>query len=96
MTAGRIALFALRVGDCDAAIRFFTQALRFTLLEDTDQGGGKRGVVVAPPGGQGSAVRCCWRARPTNAGAPRWATSSVAGWGCSCTPAALPQPMPTC
>ena len=29
MTTGRIALFALLVADDDAAIRFFTQALRF-------------------------------------------------------------------
>ena len=56
MTAGRIALFALLVADYDAAIDFFTRALRFTLLEDTDQGGGKRWVVVAPPGGQGGAL----------------------------------------
>jgi catechol 2,3-dioxygenase-like lactoylglutathione lyase family enzyme len=56
MTTGRIALFALLVADYDAAIAFFTRALRFTLLEDTDQGGGKRWVVVAPPGGQGGAL----------------------------------------
>ena len=56
MTTGRIALFALLVADYDAAIAFFTQALRFTLVDDTDQGGGKRWVVVAPPGGQGGAL----------------------------------------
>ncbi len=40
---------ALVVRDYDEAIAFFTQALRFTLIEDTDMGGGKRWVVVAPP-----------------------------------------------
>jgi len=40
---------ALVVRDYDEAIAFFTQVLRFTLIEDTDMGGGKRWVVVAPP-----------------------------------------------
>jgi catechol 2,3-dioxygenase-like lactoylglutathione lyase family enzyme len=56
MTGDRLALFALLVADYDTAIDFFTRALRFTLVEDTDQGGGKRWVVVAPPGGQGGAL----------------------------------------
>lgn len=56
MTTGRIALSALLVADDDTAIAFFTQALRFSLVEDTDPGGGKRWVVVAPPGGQGGAL----------------------------------------
>ena len=34
----------------DEAIAYFTQVLGFTLREDTDLGGGKRWVVVAPPG----------------------------------------------
>lgn len=56
MSASRIAQFALLVADYDEAIDFFTRALRFRLVEDSDQGGGKRWVVVAPPGGQGSAL----------------------------------------
>ena len=56
MTVSRLALFALLVADYDEAIDFFTRALRFQLVEDTDQGGGKRWVVVAPPGGQGGAL----------------------------------------
>ena len=44
-------LVALLVRDYDEAIAFFTQALRFDLVEDTDRGGGKRWVVVAPRGG---------------------------------------------
>lgn len=56
MTSSRLALFALLVADYDDAIDFFTRALRFRLVEDTDQGAGKRWVVVAPPGGQGGAL----------------------------------------
>ena len=47
---------ALVVRDYDEAIAFFTQALRFTLIEDTDMGHGKRWVIVAPAGGQGAAL----------------------------------------
>lgn len=45
-----IASVALVVREYDEAIAFFTDALRFTLLEDTPMGGGKRWVVVAPQG----------------------------------------------
>ena len=41
---------ALVVRDYDEAIRFFTEALGFTLVEDTPQAG-KRWVRVLPPGG---------------------------------------------
>ncbi len=41
------------VDDYDAAIAFFTDALGFSLVEDTELGGGKRWVVVSP--GEGSA-----------------------------------------
>lgn len=34
----------------DEAIAWFTQVLGFVLREDTDLGGGKRWVVVSPPG----------------------------------------------
>jgi catechol 2,3-dioxygenase-like lactoylglutathione lyase family enzyme len=44
-----IALVALVVRDYDEAITFFTDALRFTLVEDTPLAAGKRWVVVAPP-----------------------------------------------
>ena len=50
-----IALVSLLVADYDAAIQFFTRALRFTLVADTPQGPGKRWVVVAPPAGDGGA-----------------------------------------
>jgi len=44
-----IAAVTLVVADYDEAIRFYTQALGFRLLEDTPMGGGKRWVRVAPP-----------------------------------------------
>lgn len=47
-----LGLTALLVREYDEAIDFFTRALGFTLREDTDQGGGKRWVIVDPPGGQ--------------------------------------------
>ena len=50
-----IALITLLVHDYDLAISFFTQALRFELIEDTVVSAGKRWVVVAPTGAAGSA-----------------------------------------
>ncbi|TDF35688.1 VOC family protein [Alteromonadaceae bacterium M269] len=49
-----IAALSLLVSDYDEAIQFFTQALNFELVEDTDLGGGKRWVRVRPNGEQGS------------------------------------------
>lgn len=47
----RIAHVALVVKDYDEAIAFYTQKLRFTLVEDSYQPAqDKRWVVVAPPG----------------------------------------------
>jgi catechol 2,3-dioxygenase-like lactoylglutathione lyase family enzyme len=48
-----ISCVALVVADYDEAISFYTQKLRFTLVEDTPMGGGKRWVVVTPPGSDG-------------------------------------------
>ena len=45
-----IACIALLVKDYDEAIAFYTQKLRFHLVEDTPLGDGKRWVLVAPPG----------------------------------------------
>lgn len=45
-----IAHIALVVDDYDEAIRFYTQKLNFTLLEDTALSETKRWVRVAPPG----------------------------------------------
>jgi catechol 2,3-dioxygenase-like lactoylglutathione lyase family enzyme len=38
------------VRDYDEALAWFTDALRFVRVEDTDLGGGKRWLVVRPPG----------------------------------------------
>ncbi len=46
-----IGAVALLVPDYDEAIRFYTQALGFRLVEDTALGDGKRWVLVAPRGG---------------------------------------------
>jgi catechol 2,3-dioxygenase-like lactoylglutathione lyase family enzyme len=48
-----IGYVALVVREYDEAIAFFTQALGFTLIEDTDLGD-KRWVLVAPPGSNGT------------------------------------------
>lgn len=56
MTARAIASLALLVRDYDEAIAFFTDALRFVLVEDTPLGGGKRWVRVAPPESPGTSL----------------------------------------
>jgi len=61
---GRIALTALLVRDYDEAIRFFTRALGFELLEDSPAGPGKRWVRVAPSGGAGGALLLARAATP--------------------------------
>ena len=45
----KIGYIALLVRDYDEAIAFYTQKLRFDLVEDTDLGDGKRWVLVRPP-----------------------------------------------
>ncbi|MFI5754843.1 VOC family protein [Streptomyces sp. NPDC051569] len=45
-----IALVTLVVDDYDKAIAFYTDALGFELVEDTDRGAGSRWVVVRPRG----------------------------------------------
>ena len=47
----KIAHIALVVRDYDEAIAWFTGKLGFALVADTDMGGGKRWVLVAPQGG---------------------------------------------
>jgi len=49
-----IATVSLLVADYDEAISFYCDILRFDLVEDTDMGGGKRWVLVAPPGRTGA------------------------------------------
>jgi catechol 2,3-dioxygenase-like lactoylglutathione lyase family enzyme len=47
----RLDALSLLVPDYDAGIAFCCGVLGFDLVEDTDLGGGKRWVRVAPPGG---------------------------------------------
>ncbi len=54
VTQQQIGMIALVVDDYDDAIAFYTQKLQFTLVEDTDLGGGKRWVLVSPPNGNGT------------------------------------------
>ncbi|HEY0648982.1 VOC family protein [Phenylobacterium sp.] len=49
----RLTLTALLVRDYDTAIDFYVRKVGFDLVEDTDMGGGKRWVVVRPPGSEG-------------------------------------------
>ena len=58
-----ISSVALLVRDYDEAIRFFTQALRFVLLEDEQRAGGKRWVRVSPSAG-GAALLLARAATP--------------------------------
>lgn len=62
--AHSIASLSLVVRDYDEAIAFFTDALRFTLVEDTPLGGGKRWVVVAPVASTGAALLLAKAATP--------------------------------
>ncbi len=48
----RIAQLTYLVREYDEAIAYFTQTLGFTLVEDINMGGGKRWVLVSPPGGE--------------------------------------------
>ncbi|WP_423223160.1 VOC family protein [Candidatus Amarolinea aalborgensis] len=59
-----IALLSFVVRDYDEAIAFFTHALRFSVVEDTPLGAGKRWVVVAPPESQGAALLLAQAATP--------------------------------
>jgi catechol 2,3-dioxygenase-like lactoylglutathione lyase family enzyme len=52
-----IGMLSLLVQDYDEAIDFFTRVLRFTLVEDTGRGAGKRWVIVAPQAGSSKAAR---------------------------------------
>jgi catechol 2,3-dioxygenase-like lactoylglutathione lyase family enzyme len=61
-----ITAVALVVRDYDEALAFFTGCLRFTVVEDTPLAGGKRWVVVRPPGG-GPALLLARAANPEQA-----------------------------
>jgi catechol 2,3-dioxygenase-like lactoylglutathione lyase family enzyme len=61
--AQRIAHIALVVDDYDKAIAFYTQTLRFRLVEDTKMSETKRWVMVAP---EGSSDCCLLLAKADN------------------------------
>jgi catechol 2,3-dioxygenase-like lactoylglutathione lyase family enzyme len=62
--AHSIASLSLVVRDYDEAIAFFTDALRFSLIEDTPLGSGKRWVVVAPAASSGASLLLAKAATP--------------------------------
>jgi len=49
-----IAQLSLVVRDYDEAIAWYGQRLGFELVEDSDLGGGKRWILLAPPGAKGA------------------------------------------
>jgi len=59
-----IAHITLLVREYDEAIAFFTNTLNFTLVEDTPVGKGKRWVLVAPPGSNGTSLLLAKAATP--------------------------------
>lgn len=67
MASRSIALVTLIVRDYDEAIAFFTRALRFDLIEDTQLTPTKRWVVIAPPGDRGAALLLAKAAAPGQA-----------------------------
>src|SRR5262244_3240340 len=56
MARQRIECVTLLVQDYDEAISYFSEKLGFQVVENRDLGGGKRWVLVAPPGLRGKAV----------------------------------------
>ena len=52
----QISSVALLVDSYDDAIDFYTNKLRFELVEDTDLGGGKRWVRISPPNSNGTSL----------------------------------------
>ncbi|MGB7621716.1 MAG: VOC family protein [Terriglobia bacterium] len=63
----KIGYVSLVVRDYDEAIAFYTGVLRFNLIEDTPLEGGKRWVLVAPPGAPETALLLAKAATPEQA-----------------------------
>ena len=51
-----IGAVSILVRDYDEAVEFYTRALRFEVVEDTPLGGGRRWIVLRPPGSRESRV----------------------------------------
>lgn len=71
-----LAAVTVLVHDYDEAIAYYTDALGFELLEDTDLGGGKRWVRVRPAGASGA---CLLLARAANAEQERCVGNQTGG-----------------
>jgi catechol 2,3-dioxygenase-like lactoylglutathione lyase family enzyme len=63
----RIASVALVVRDYDEAIAFYCGKLGFDLVEDVDQGAGRRWVQVAPRSGEGTRLLLAEASTPEQA-----------------------------
>jgi catechol 2,3-dioxygenase-like lactoylglutathione lyase family enzyme len=59
-----IAHVAIVVRDYDEAIAYYSGVLGFDLIEDEARGPGKRWVLVAPPGNQGTSLLLAKAANP--------------------------------
>lgn len=59
---------SLLVRDYEEAIAFYTDKLRFNVIEDTDLGDGKRWVLVAPPGSSESCLLLARASSPEQKG----------------------------
>lgn len=75
-----LGLVTVVVRDYDEAIAFYTGALGFELVEDTRLEGGKRWVVVAPPGARESAVLLARAATPEQRARAGDQTGGRVGW----------------
>ena len=64
MRARAVAHVAVIVRDYHEAIAFYRDALHFELIEDTPLGGGKRWVLMAPPGSGGASLLLAKAATP--------------------------------
>ncbi len=62
--ASHLAAISLLVPDYDSAIDHYCHGLGFDLIEDTDLGGGKRWVLVAPPGSRETRLLLARAAKP--------------------------------
>ena len=62
-----LAAISLLIPDYDDAIAHYCGDLRFELVEDTDLGGGKRWVLVAPPGSTETRLLLAKAAKPEQA-----------------------------
>ncbi len=60
----KIGSLTLLVADYDEAIDYYTRILGFELLQDTPLSGGKRWVLVAPPGSSETALLLARAATP--------------------------------